>query len=241
MNRKLIAIFTALLLAASLCACNNGNQGEETTENNKIEIPSGEGTTAEGTTQKEDEQTTEPQVSADTFEEVNDTVYILVPTGAANLRTSPSMSASAVALSLVNGTELHRIGINNDGWSKVTYNEKEYYIKTSCIVSESEMSGFVAAEGTIKVTGNFNVRIAPNTANDPIGNFAEGDTFEVIAVNETSGWYKIHLENDVYTGDAYVAIVPEYMEGKVTILDVEQTETTAESTSAEEATTVAEQ
>lgn len=234
MSRKLIAIFTALLLAASLCACGDkGGKGEETTEDNRIEIPTGEDTTAEDTTKDDEGQTTESQTQTptDNFEECNDTVYILVPTKAANLRTAPSLNASTVALSLENGTELQRIGVNNDGWSKVIYNDQEYFIKTSCIVSETELSGFVAASGTITVTGNFNIRIAPNTANDPVGNFAEGDSFEVIAVNETTGWYKIYLETETYTGEAYVAILPEYMEGEVVV----ETETTGnEDTTAEE-------
>lgn len=239
MNRKLIAIFTALLLAASLCACNNGGNGEETTDGNRIEIPTGGDETTAGEGNNTTDETTNDQVSTGEFEDMNDTVYILVPTGAANLRTAPSMSSSSVALSLVNGTELKRTGVNNDGWSKVTYNDKEYYIKTSCIVSETEISGFVAASGTITVSGNVNIRIAPNTANDPLGTLAEGDTFEVIAVNTQSGWYKIHLESDNYTGDAYVAILTDYMKGDVVIEGAE--DTTVEETTVEESTTVAEQ
>ena len=137
MNRKIIAIFTALLLAASLCACNNGNKGDETTtEDNKIEIPSGEDTTADDTT-KGDDQTTESESGAvvDNFEECNDTVSVLVGNGAANLRKSPSMNDSAIALSVVNGTELERVAVSSDGWSKVNYNNETYYIKTSCTIS----------------------------------------------------------------------------------------------------------
>ena len=34
MTRKIIAIFAALLLATSLCACTGGNETEDTTGNN---------------------------------------------------------------------------------------------------------------------------------------------------------------------------------------------------------------
>ena len=103
----------------------------------------------------------------------------------------------------------------------------------------SFISGFVAASGTVTVSGNFNVRIAPTSSNDLVGNFAEGDSFEVIAVNETTGWYKINFEGTYYTGEAYVAIIPEYMEGDVVVEGAE--DTTAEETTVEEDTTVAEQ
>lgn len=239
MNRKLIAIFTALLLAASLCACNNGGTGEETTDDNRIEIPTGDEDTSVDEGDDTTEGTTEGQVSTDEFEEVNDTVYILVLNQAANLRKSPSMSDSAIALSVSNGTELQRVGVNGDGWSKVTYNDETYYVKTSCVISNTDLDGFVAASGTVTVSGNFNVRIAPTSSNDLVGNFAEGDSFEVIAVNETTGWYKINFEGTYYTGEAYVAIIPEYMEGDVVVEGAE--DTTAEETTVEEDTTVAEQ
>ena len=220
MSRKLIAIFTALLLAASLCACNNGNNGDEsTTEDNRIEIPSGEDSTTEDTTKGDTEQTTESQTQtpADSFEECNDTVYVLTKDNAANLRISPSMNASAIATSVVNGTELKRVAVSNDGWSKVVYNDETYYIKTSCVVWESMFEGYVAATGTVTLSGNCYVRIAPTSTNDPVGTLAAGDTIEVIAVNETTGWYKINFDGVYYTGEAYVYINADYMEGEVVV------------------------
>lgn len=224
MSRKLIAIFTALLLAASLCACGDNGGNEETTEDNRIEIPSGEDTTAEDTTKEDVEQTTESQTQtpADSFEECSDTVYVLVGNNAANLRTSPSMNDSAIATSVENGTELERVAVSNDGWSKVVYNDETYYIKTSCVITTSDLDGFVAATGTVTVSGSFNVRIAPSTNNDAVGTLVAGDTIEVIAVNETTGWYKINFDGVYYTGEAYVYIDSDYMEGEVVV----ETETT---------------
>ncbi len=234
MSRKLIAIFTALLLAASLCACGDkGGKGEETTEDNRIEIPTGEDTTAEDTTKGDVEQTTESQTQtpADSFEKCNDTVYVLVGNNAANLRTSPSMNDSAIATSVENGTELERVAVSNDGWSKVVYNDETYYIKTSCVITTSSLEGFVAATGTVTVSGSFNVRIAPSTNNDAVGTLAVGDTIEVIAVNETTGWYKINFDGVYYTGEAYVYIDTDYMEGEVVV----ETETAGnEDTTADE-------
>ena len=238
MNRKLIAIFTALLLAASLCACNTGGAGEETTDDNRIEIPTGdEGTSANNGGDTTEDTTAEVTVSVEDFEEIDDTVYILVLNKAVNLRKSPSMSDSAIALSVSNGTELKRTGVNGDGWSRVTYKDETYYVKTSCVISNTDLDGFVAASGTVTVSGNFNVRIAPSSSNDLVGNYAKGDSFEVIAVNQTTGWYKVNFTGLYYTGEAYVAIIPKYMKGNVVIEGAE--DTTAEETTTEETTVLA--
>ena len=71
MNRKLIAIFTALILAASLCACNTGGAGEETTDGNRIEIPTGdEDTSANNGGDTTEDTTAEVTVSVDDFEDM---------------------------------------------------------------------------------------------------------------------------------------------------------------------------
>lgn len=191
--------------------------------------------TTEDTTKEEDdnEQTTESQSQAvvDNFEECNDTVCVLVGSTAANLRTSPSMNDSAIATSVENGTELERVAVSNDGWSKVVYNDETYYIKTFCVITTSDLEGFVPASGTVTVSGSFNVRIAPSTNNDAVGYLAEGDTIQVIAVNETTGWYKINFEGTYYTGETYVYIDSDYMKGEVVV----ETETTGnEATTADE-------
>ncbi len=177
--------------------------------------------TTEDTTKEEDdnEQTTESQSQAvvDNFEECNDTVCVLVGSTAANLRTSPSMNDSAIATSVENGTELERVAVSNDGWSKVVYNDETYYLKTACVVWESMFEGFVAATGTVTLSAPFNVRIAPSTNNDAVGTLVAGDTIEVIAVNETTGWYKINYDGTYYTGEAYVYIDSDYMEGEVVV------------------------
>ena len=69
----------------------------------------------------------------------------------------------------------------------------------------------------------------------------EGDTIEVIGINETTGWYLINFEGAYYTGKAYVYIDSEYMEGEVVVDGAEDT-TAADTTTADaEDTTVADE
>ncbi|MEG0277514.1 MAG: SH3 domain-containing protein, partial [Coprobacillus sp.] len=48
-----------------------------------------------------------------------------------NLRDKPSMDGSQVVYTLKNGEYVKRIGINNNGWSKLEYNGKTVYAISS--------------------------------------------------------------------------------------------------------------
>ncbi len=98
--KKILVILAALLVATSLVACNNNNKEDPTIPN--IDIPTGG--------QQTEEPTDGPETPAvdRNFEEKNDTVYVMTPNGAANLRTDTSFETAAIAISVPNNTVLDR-------------------------------------------------------------------------------------------------------------------------------------
>lgn len=216
MNRKFIAIFTALLLAASLCACNDKNpKGDETDTGNTINIgvqtgdetgnetESGSGEENQSATEGE----TDPVVEL-TFTEQKDTVYVISSTNQVNLRSEPVVTDSTARLVVENGEELQRIAISTDGsWSKVVYDGGEYYIKSTYVTTLKDVNaGFTEVSKTLYLTvDSLYVRIAPDMSNEAIDTIYKGNKVEVIAENTETGWYKIKFAG-AYANEGYVAI-----------------------------------
>ena len=115
MSRKLFAILMALIIAASLVACNGNETSAETTT---------EATTDEQATNEEGETvgTAAPTEIGDpkdyTYTECDQAVYVNNPDSAVTLRSAEYEAKGSVA----HGTELRRIGLSTDEanyWSKV--------------------------------------------------------------------------------------------------------------------------
>ena len=208
MNRKLIAILTALLLSASLCACGDKNPENDTQSGNKINInteaPAGnENESVENTTEA---TTTEPVELV--FSEKKDTVYVISSTNQVNLRSEPVVTDATARLVVDNGAELQRIAISQDGsWSKVIYNGDEYYIKSTYVTTLKDLNeGFTEVSKTLYLTvESLYVRIAPDMGNEAIDTIYKGNKVEVVAENTESGWYKIKFAG-TYATEGYVAI-----------------------------------
>ena len=238
MNRRLLAIISALLISASLCACSGGKE-EETTDN-KIEVPSREETSSNTETNEQGSQIN-PPVADKAPGELEYTakdgkVYILHENGAVNLRNADG----TVFKSFDNGTEFERTAVSKDGeWTKVKYEDKEYYVVTSCITDLKDLDeGFAKVEKTLKLkTAALSIRMSPETTGRVVGYYNEGDEVKVIAENTTTGWYKV--EFTAYGGETtigYVASDAKYYETDET---TEETTTASEETTAstEESTT----
>ena len=214
MNRRLLAIISALLISASLCACSGGKE-EETTGNN-IEVPSREETSSNTETNEQGSQIN-PPVADKAPGELEYTakdgkVYILHENGAVNLRNADG----TVFKSFDNGTEFERIAVSKDGeWTKVKYEDKEYYVVTNCVTDLADLDeGFAKVEKTLKLkTDALSIRMSPETTGRVVGYYNEGDEVKVIAENTTTGWYKV--EFTAYGGETtigYVASDAKYYE-----------------------------
>ena len=227
MTKKILAIILAALMVASFAACSNSNN-EQTTTDGKINI------TTEGTTAGKTEETTEADTETETGADVetnapttagdpqdyeyttdkNGTVYVNNPGSAVTLRSADYVAMGSVA----HGTELQRIGISNDAenyWSKVLYQEKEYYVATKFLTTIKDADeGFVEVSKIVKInekTGSMNVRNIPSMEGAIIGHVSCDKDVTVIAENTTTGWYKIEFintENQKVTG--YIASNKEY-------------------------------
>ena len=235
MNRRLLAIISALLISASLCACSGGK--EEETTGNKIEVPSREETSSNTETNEQGSQIN-PPVADKAPGELEYTakdgkVYILHENGAVNLRNADG----TVFKSFDNGTEFERIAVSKDGeWTKVKYEDKEYYVVTNCVTDLADLDeGFAKVEKTLKLkTDALSIRMSPETTGRVVGYYDKGDEVKVIAENTTIGWYKV--EFTAYGGATavgYVASDAKYYEADET--------TEAATTDSEETTAATEE
>ncbi len=223
MNKKIIAIITALLLAASLASCANDTPDEESTTDNNIIIPG----TSDSTDGTDETESTETEDTSDTdesetqepaeivFVDKKDTVYVLAQNQAANLRTAPSLDSSTVHKSVPNGTALERIAVSEDGgWSRVVYEEVECYIRSSLLTTlEDPDAGFVPVSKTLTLKSSLFVRMAPYNAGEPqteaVDTLYAGDVVTVVAENTVSGWYKVTFDG-TYATEGYIVNNPKY-------------------------------
>ncbi len=207
MTRKLIAIFSALLIAASLCAC-TGETGEgETTATPNIDISGNEDTSGDGETGNQIEG---PVVSGKnpgdySYSEKNDKIYVLG--SALNLRTADYEAYKSVP----EGTELQRTGISTDAdgkWSRVSYEGTTLYVSNKYITLLPELdAGFTAVEKTLTAAKSLKCHIAPEDdmswqSDVKIVKWYEtGDTIKVVMENTEKGWYKVEFEVEVKEGE----------------------------------------
>lgn len=231
MNRKLIAIFAALLLSASLFACGGETETEESTSTNKINIESESGSnetdetdaqTNEGESNEESESETTPVSQIGDpgeyeYDERDEKVYVNNPDSEVTLR-----SADYEALGTVkHGTELARVGLSQDDanyWSKVTYEGETYYIATKFVTTMKDPDeGFVEVSKTVRIndmTGSLKIRNIPTMEGSAVIGYAEcTEDIKVIAENTTTGWYKIEfVAADGKTMTGYIASDAKYFE-----------------------------
>lgn len=128
-----------------------------------------------------------------------------------NLRAEPSTSAELVA-AVKNGEFLTRTGENPNGWTRLLYNGRTVYAKTSLLtdkVKEPAASstalpedGFTPAGGRFTAKDKTNLRTAPSTTDSEVvytlnfGEFAERTGY-----NTGSGWTRL-----VYSGQTVYAV-----------------------------------
>ena len=203
---KKIALLLAvlLILSVSLIACNKNkeedNDGNKTPNELEDVTNNGEGTTP---STGNNPVTEEPEKDY-TFVELEQNVKIYALT-ALNLRERPSFAADVAKKSVPAGTELVKIAESNESsidsedkeykWFKVTYEEKEYYVKSIILTTIGNPGeGFTEISKTVYAKGSLKVRAVPDLDTDAVGYIALGDAVKIVGVNEEKGWYQIEFE-----------------------------------------------
>ena len=122
---------------------------------------------------------------------------IVKATDTVNVRSSDSEEADKIGR-VVTGTELERIEIKINGWSKVIYEGKEAYIKSDYleVVSEETVSADNASAenpvnvgDTVTATTNVNVRNDASQNADAIGTAQANSSYKLL--ENLGDWYKI--------------------------------------------------
>ena len=122
--KKIISLALAILMiamAVSMVACKKDDEGDSTPADTNSGIPS-------ASTPAADESTPADGTSDVVFTDCDEKVYV-VDVAAVNLRSAPNYEDTAKAVSVNFATELRRIG-KSDEWSKVVYNDVEYFVVT---------------------------------------------------------------------------------------------------------------
>lgn len=192
-------------MSVALFACNEEPNEGETTDGT-INI-GGEETTAE--TGEEGSEIESEFNYDDTknpgdyqYVEKNDTIYVLAPSGALNLRTADYQKKTSVKT----GTALQRVAVSTDGvWSKIIYtidNENlELYVNNKYTTLLADLdAGFVACEKTLTLkTAGLKIHIAPEADEKwqadvkIVGYYAADDEIKVLAENTETGYYKVEF------------------------------------------------
>lgn len=126
------------------------------------------------------------------IEEVFESVYI---TENVNIRKKPKKKSKKIG-SAVAGQEVIRIGITDNGWSKIEFDGKEGYIKNKYLsteepVAEEEVEINYVPEGKVLTMNSaVNVRKTMEEDGERIGTTEIGDEVEVI-LSYAEGWTKV--------------------------------------------------
>ena len=188
--KKILTLGLALIMVVlAMASCNKTGDGEaSSTPKDSIPTPPPvtESTPEETPDETPDETPVEtpPAVEEIVFEECDEVVYVVGTDSGLKLRTSTSFDSEINIAEIVEpGTELRRIGVH-ETWSKVVYENKEYftssrYLSTEKEVEETEVEGkivFDDVDETVYVHtgyegGQANIYSKPNK-NAPITDMA---------------------------------------------------------------------
>lgn len=127
-----------------------------------------------------------------------------------NMRASASTKSAVVAL-LKNGTNVTRIGVGKNGWSKLSYNGQivyaiSSYLTTDLKVVEPEVKDIVAGNefspkyDSVTAKEEVNLRSIPSTDGEIIGKLYSGEFLQRTATSN-KGWSRL-----VYNGQNVYAV-----------------------------------
>lgn len=140
-----------------------------------------------------------------------------------NLRAEPNTN-SAIIATIKNGEFVTRTGVNPNGWTRLNYNGKTVYAKSSLLTTEINSKppvsseepvsdGFTAASGKVTAKDETRLRTAPSTENsDVVYMLKRGEFVERTGTN-SKGWTKISYNGQtVYAVSSYLLTEQEYNE-----------------------------
>ena len=210
MKKIISLVLVVLMIAMAMTACkSNGTGAESSTPADSIP----EGPTSSGTDTTEDvTDATAPETNpADepgslVFADCDEKVYV-VDVKSLNLRSTPNFDDdSAIAATVAYGTELRRIG-KSDVWSKVVYNNAEYYVSTKYVsTTKPDEIAFTDCDETVYVLRDANYRSIPSMADSAmVDTIAKGTAVKRTGIAydkendpEGLGWSRIEIEGKVY-------------------------------------------
>ena len=138
----------------------------------------------------------------------SNTTTKVVNTDLLNVRSGPSTSYKILG-KINKGIKVQVISEEN-GWSKILYNNKEAYVSSRYLDSSNSSNNGSndSSVGTVKETkvvntDSLNVRSGPSTSYSKIGTLAKGTKVGVIS--ESNGWSKILYNNkEAYVSSQYL-------------------------------------
>lgn len=114
-------------------------------------------------------------------------------TATVNVRNSDSVQADKLGKA-PQGTRLQVKEVRINGWTKVVFEGKDGYIKSEYLrFSESVSNQEVI--GTVTATTRVNIRAAANESADRLGQLADGESLNLLAVE--NGWCKVVYNNQI--------------------------------------------
>ena len=266
--KKLLIIALALMLALSLCACNNDGNTEDTTGGDGVidlnPNGTGDGTTNDDPAGSQEETTNDLSVpSEETFTDLEQTVFIV--TDYASIRSDTYVSDSTLVAYTSKGAEFKSTAYS-ENWYKIEYETEvevtaaegeepttetqtlTCYLHKSvvCVKDltaeelEEPITVYVIAYA-LYVRSYYDFTVEGNL----MCTLEQGD--EVTAVAKGNGWYKIQLSDDADGNPVfgYISSNEKYVSTtkpeETTAADEETTAADEETTAADEETTAAEE
>lgn len=143
-----------------------------------------------------------------------------------NLRAQPNTDSEIVA-TIKNGEFVTRTGINPNGWTRVSYNGRTAYAKTSLLTTEvnsssssseepsriEETDDFTAASGEMTAKDTTNLRTAPTTDGSQIVYTLKRGEFVTRTGTSVKGWTRLTYNGQtVYAVSSFLLTKEEYEE-----------------------------
>ena len=128
----------------------------------------------------------------------SDVTYKAVTTAVVNIRSSDSETADRIDRA-AQGQEFIILEQKGNGWSKISYQGRDAYIKSEFleITSQIESAASADAIGMVKVlSNNVRVRGSASTNADVLGSVQTGERLELVE-EMANGWSKVKYNNQI--------------------------------------------